>query len=115
MSILKRLANWFSRGGRDDNRLQMAMDHAHAKRPAEAIAVYDSLVTAKGSNSDLRARALFNRALAHSSIKDDQKAIADLEEIITLPGVPENVLAATREQLIRVRNRVQRASDRSKA
>jgi len=115
MSILKRLANWFSRGGRDDNRLQMAMDHAHAKRPAEAIAVYDSLVNAKGASSSLRARALFNRALAHSSLKNDQQAIADLEEVISLPGTPENVLTAARDQLVRVRNRVQRIKERSKA
>src|SRR5438874_13725555 len=108
MAILKRLANWFSRGGRDDNTLQLAMDHAHAKRPAEAIAIYDSLVDAKGASSSLRARALFNRALAHSSLKDDQKAIADLEETISLTSAPENVLSAAREQLIRVRNRVQR-------
>src|SRR5689334_12368343 len=115
MSILKRLTKWFSRQGRDDNRLRVAMGLAHAKRPAEAIAVYDSLVNAKGASCDVRARALFNRALAYSSSKDDRKAIADLEEIITLPGVPENVLTATREQLVRVRNRVQRVKERSKA
>ena len=115
MAILKRLANWFSRGGRDDNTLQIAMDHAHAKRPAEAIAIYDSLVNAKGASCSLRARALFNRALAYSTIKEDKKAIADLEEIIALPNAPENVLSAAREQLVRVRNRVQRFKERSKA
>jgi hypothetical protein len=115
MSILKRLANWFSRGGRDDNRLQIAMDHAHSKRPAEAIAIYDSLINTQGASSSLRARALFNRALAYSSLKDDQQAVADLEEVISLPGVPENVLSAARNQLVRVRNRVQRSKVQSKA
>jgi hypothetical protein len=115
MSILKRLANWFSRGGRDDNTLKTAMDLAHAKRPAEAIAIYDSLVSTKGASSSLRARALFNRALAHSSLKNDRQAIADLEEVISLAGTPENVLSAARNQLVRVRNRVQRTKDKSEA
>jgi hypothetical protein len=115
MAILKRLANWFSRGGRDENTLRIAMDHAHARRPAEAIAIYDSLVKDKGSSCSVRARALFNRALAHSSMKNDQKALADLEEVVALPGVPENVLSAAREQLVRVRNRVQRLNSRSQA
>lgn len=114
MSILKRLANWFSRGGRDDNRLQLAMDHAHSKRPAEAIAIYNSLVNTQGASSSLRARVLFNRALAHSSLKDDEQAIADLEEVISLSGTPENVLSAARNQLVRVRNRLQRSKDRSR-
>ena len=113
MSILSRLTNLFSRTGRDDNRLQQAMEHAHAKRPTEAIAIYDSLIDAKGTSPTVRARALFNRALAHSSLKDDDKAIADLESVVTMPGTPENVLSAARNQLVRVRNRMQRGRDRA--
>jgi hypothetical protein len=113
MSILSRLTNLFSRTGRDDNRLQQAMEHAHAKRPTEAIAIYDSLIDAKGTSPTVRARALFNRALAHSSLKDDDKAIADLESVVTMPGTPENVLSAARNQLVRVRNRKQRGRDRA--
>jgi hypothetical protein len=115
MSILKRLGNWFSRHGRDDNRLQIAMDHAHAKRPAEAIAVYDSIVDATGGSPSLRAMALFNRALAHSALKNDEQAIQDLEAVVSLPGTPENVLSAARNQLVRVRSRVQRVKDKNKS
>jgi hypothetical protein len=115
MNILGRLTNFFTRGGRDDNRLKQAMDHAHAKRPLEAIAIYDSLLDSKGTSATVRARALFNRALAHSALKDDAKAIADLEAAISLPGAPENVLNAARNQVVRVRNRVQRGRDRAEA
>jgi hypothetical protein len=114
MGFLAKLANLFSRFGRDDNRLRQAMQHAHAKRPAQAIAIYDSLVNSKGTSATLRARALFNRALAHSSLKEDQKAIVDLEEVVATPGAPENVLSAARDQLARVRNRMQRTADRAK-
>jgi streptogramin lyase len=32
---------------------------------------------------------LFNRALAYSSLKDDAKAITDLEQVVSMPGTPE--------------------------
>jgi hypothetical protein len=113
MGFLGQLTNLFSRSGRDDNRMRQAMEHAHAKRPAQAIAIYDSLVSSKGTSPTVRARALFNRALAHSSLKDDAKAIVDLEQVVTMAGAPENVLEAARNQLVRVRNRVQRVHDRA--
>src|SRR5438094_5341911 len=113
MGFFGQLTNLFSRAGRDDNRLKQAMDHAHAKQPEKAIPVYDLLLKDKTAGPTLRARALFNRALAHSSMKDDQKAIADLEKVVAMPGAPENVLAAARNQLVRVRNRVQRVHDRA--
>jgi hypothetical protein len=113
MAILDRLTSIFSRGGRDDNRLRQGMEHADAKRPTQAIAIYDGLLDSKGTSPTVRAKALFNRALAHSSMKEDQKAIADLEALVVLPGTPENVLSAARNQLVRVRNRVQRSQDRS--
>src|SRR5437870_4256361 len=114
MGLLGQLTNLFSRSGRDDNRLRQAMDHAHANRPEKAIAIYDSLLSGKAADPTLRARALFNRALAHSSTKNDQKAIADLEKVVSMPGAPENVLSAARNQLVRVRNRVQRGRDRAR-
>jgi hypothetical protein len=113
MSFLGQLANLFSRAGRDDNRLEQGMDHAHADRPEKAIAIYDALVNCKTTSATNRARALFNRALAHSSLKNDTQAIADLEEVVKMPGAPENVLTAARTQLIRVRNRVERARVRA--
>jgi len=95
--------------------MKQAMDHAHAKHPEKAIAIYDLLLNDNTAGPTLRARALFNRALAHSSMKNDQKAIHDLEEVVSMSAAPENVLAAARNQLVRVRNRVQRGRDRAES
>ena len=46
-------------------------------------------------------------------MKADKQAIADLEEIVKMPVVPENVLTAARTQLVRVRNRMQRVEKRT--
>jgi hypothetical protein len=113
MAFLGQLSNLFSRSGRDENRLRQGMEHAEAKRATQAIAIYDSLVDSKGTCPTVRARALFNRALAHSSLNNDQKALVDLEQVVVMPGAPENVLAAARNQLVRVRNRIQRVHDRA--
>jgi hypothetical protein len=115
MGFFGQLANLFTRSGRDDNRLQEAMDHASAKRPEKAIGIYDALLSSQKISPTVRARALFNRALAHSSMKDDQKAIADLEAVVAMSAAPENVLSAARNQLTRVRNRVERVSTRTSA
>jgi hypothetical protein len=113
MGLLGQLTNIFSRAGRDDNRLKQAMDLAHDKQPEKAILIYDALIDANGTSAMVRARALFNRALAYSSLKQDEKAIADLEEVVAMSAAPENVMSAARNQLVRVRNRVQRHDDRA--
>ena len=108
MSFFGALANLFSRSGRDDNLLRQAMEHAKSNRPAKAIESYSALVGSKSTSTMVRSRALVNRALAYSSMKDDKKAIADLEEVLAMTGVSENVTVAARTQLVRVQNRTER-------
>jgi hypothetical protein len=105
MRLLSRLANLFTKKGRDDELLLQGMEHAKAGRPSQAIEIYNALVKSKKSGDTVRARALFNRALAHSSLKNDTQAIADLNEVLTLPNVPDNVRNSARDQLKRVHKR----------
>jgi hypothetical protein len=108
MSFFGRLAGLFSRGGRDDSLLVQAMEHAKAKRPDKAMAIYDSLIHSPNTRGEVKARALFNRALANSSLSHDDKALADLERVLAMPNVPENVQNAARAQLVRVQKRASR-------
>jgi len=105
MGLLTRLAGLFTKGARDDELLLQGLAHAKAKRPEEAIALYDRLVADRGAKGATRARALFNRALAHSALDNDGQAVADLEQVLKLPDLPENVQSAARTQLARVRRR----------
>ena len=113
MGFFGQLLNLFSRAGRDDNRLKQGMDYAHANRPDKALDIYNEILNSKGTGPVVRARALFNRALAHSALKNDAKAIADLEEVVATEAVPENVMTAARNQLIRVRSRIERIKSRA--
>ena len=105
MSFFSKLTGLFSRGARDDGLLLEAVEHAKAKRPEKAIEIYNGLLTSTSTNATVRARALFNRALAHSAMDDDEKALADLQKVLTLPGLPENVQSAARAQIARVKKR----------
>lgn len=105
MSFFRRLSNFFSRAGRAENLMKEAMAHASADRPDQAIAIYDTLINSRSASATVRSRALFNRALAHSAQKNEAQAVADLEEASKMDGAPENVVAAARNQLIRIHNR----------
>ncbi len=105
MSILQRIAGLFSRSGRDEQVLLQGLAHAKAKRPDKAIEIYDTLLKAEGTTGSTRARALFNRALAYSASDDDEKALADLQQVLNLPDLPDNVQSAARSQLARVKRR----------
>jgi hypothetical protein len=105
MGLLQRVTSLFSRSGRDEQLLLAALAHAKADRPDEALKIYNQLLSDSGTNATTRARTLYNRALAHSALKDDAKAIDDLEEVLKMPEVPDNVQTAARDRLARVRRR----------
>ena len=105
MGIFTRLTGFLTKSGRDNDLLLQALEHAKAKRPEQAIAIYSKLVDAKSTSDTARARALFNRALAYSAMKEDEKALLDLERVLGLPNVPDNVMSAARDRLTRVKRR----------
>ena len=105
MSILNQIAGLFSRSMRDENQLLTGMEHAKAGRTAEAIEAYDVLLKQPSIGSELRAKALFNRALAHSSNHDDTRALADLKTLLATANLPENIQTAARSQMARVKKR----------
>jgi lipoprotein NlpI len=108
MSILSRIGGLFSRSGRDEDQLRQAMDHAKNERPKKAIEIYTALIDSKGTSADVRARALFNRALAHSSLNHDDRALIDLTQVLAQPNLAEAVQIAARSQLTRVKKRAEK-------
>ena len=104
MGFLGQLGSMFTRGGREEAQLDQAMEHAKAHRPEKALEIYNALLKSSQSGG-LRARVLFNRALVNSALKNDEQALADLEEVLKLPEVPDNVLTAAKERLVRLHKR----------
>jgi tetratricopeptide (TPR) repeat protein len=108
MSFLSQLAGVFSRDGRKNALLLQGLAHAKAGRPEQAISIYNSLLESSSTGSVIRARAYFNRALAYSALKDDAKAVTDLQAVLATAGLPENVQSAATAQLARVKRRTER-------
>lgn len=105
MGILSQILGVFSQSSRHDNQLQRAFDLAKNNQPTEAVAILNALLKSSAASETVKSRALFNRALAYSSLNDDAKATADLQQLITSNSTPENVRTAARNQLVRIRNR----------
>ena len=105
MGFLDKITGLFSRGSRDESLLLKAVELAKNKKPEEALEIYNQLLASPGTSAETRARALFNRGLAYKAMRDEEKALEDLENVLRLTNLPDNILAAAKEQITRVKKR----------
>lgn len=103
MSLSTWFSGLFSQRGKTSAIYQRGMKKAHAQDLAGAIADYTAVVEDRESPPDLKAMALFNRALVYSLQKKFDEANADLERVQAIPQAPANLKDATREKLERIR------------
>ncbi len=76
---------------------------------AGAIADYCDAIAAPRIPSDVKAMALYNRALAYSAIHEDAKAAEDLAAVLEMSGLPENIRMAAYQRQERIRRRNENA------
>ena len=107
MGFFSKVAGLFSRSSREENLLLEGVEHCKAKRSEKAIEIFNTLLATTTLSPTVRASALYNRALAYSARDEDDKAIADLEKVLALPGCPENVQSAARTRIARVKKRAE--------
>jgi hypothetical protein len=81
------------------------MSKANKRDYVGAIADYSAAVELPTIPADVKAMALYNRALAYSSIHEDEKAAADLADVLEMPGLAENVKTAAQQRRERIRRR----------
>ena len=78
------------------------MEHANQYRNALAIADYTRVIEMTAAAAHLRAKALFNRALAyHASLKVTQ-SISDLHTVLEMDGATGEVKTEARRKLFRM-------------
>lgn len=103
MNVSKWFSGLFSQRGKTEGIYQRGMKKAHDKDLDGAIADYSAVINDPQSPADLKAMALFNRALVYSLQKKFEEANADLERVQAIPEAPRNLRDATREKLERIR------------
>ena len=92
-------------GSSAESTLQRGMDKANRKDNAGAVLEYTHVIDMPHVAEELRAMALFNRALVYAA--DNKAAIArrDLELVAAMESAPERVRHSAREKLKRIDRR----------
>lgn len=70
-----------------------------------ALAAYSSAITLADAPDDVKAMALYNRALLFAARGDRHKAAADLNAVMAMPTSVRGVTAAARRRLERLQHR----------
>ena len=70
-----------------------------------ALAAYSSAISLANAPDDVKAMALYNRALLFAAQGDHRKAAADLNAVMAMPTSVRGVTAAARRRLERLQHR----------
>lgn len=73
-----------------------------------AIEDYTAAIKSEDTPDDVRAMAIYNRALAYSAIHEDNKASSDLDAVLKMPKLSEKVRTAAMRRRERIRQRLLR-------
>ena len=97
-------------GNKAEAILKKAIDKANERNYEEAIEDYSEVISMKGASDDVKFQARYNRALAYSCMKDNDKAKKDLQIIIDFPKAPNSVKSYALEKMKRIKKRERAAS-----
>ena len=97
---------WFRSGFKGRYRLlwkyRRGMSRANRRDHQGALEDYTDVIDTCDAPQDVKAMALFNRALVYSAQSQDSSAIEDLQELLALPAAGEAVKIEARRKLVRI-------------
>lgn len=121
MSVTNWIKSLLSHRGKALQQYRSGMAKAKKGDYAGAISDYTASLRATEIPPDVKAMALYNRALAHSAIGENGKAADDLAVVLGMPGLPDNIKIAAGQRRERIRRRsadadnVQESSQRARS
>jgi hypothetical protein len=101
MNLVKSLQQLFSGGSGASAHHKRGMAKAKREDWAGAVLDYTAAIDSSNVSDDLKAMALFNRALAQSHLGQQDQAHADLHAALAIPDAPANIKMAAKEKLAR--------------
>ena len=104
-SFWSRLRGLLGGGSSAEAYLQRGMEKANRKDSAGAIHEYTYVIDMPHAPEELRAMALYNRALVYAADSNPAIARRDLELVATMETAPERVRNSAREKLKRIDRR----------
>jgi hypothetical protein len=108
--------NWFK--GRISNRYRAnsiyrsGMKNARAHRHQQALEDYTCVVEMAEAPADIKAMALYNRALVLDAMGDQAQAVVDLDNVLAMAETPEQVRMEARRKMTRMDRSNSRTSAR---
>lgn len=105
MSFIQWIRSMISDRGSALAHYRAGMTKAAKRDYRGAIASYSAAIEARDTPPDVKAMAVYNRALAYSAIQDEKRAAEDLEAVLKMPGLSERIKTAALRRRERVRRR----------
>lgn len=115
MHILERLKDWFSGRGKALSRYRRGMERAKRHDHAGAIDDYTATINMPQVPQDVKAMALFNRALILASDGDNPLARNDLNQVLAMAETPADVRTEARRKLVRMERQSIRDDEEERA
>jgi hypothetical protein len=105
MSLKDWLKSLVSTRGKTLSLYRSGMVKANCRDYKGAIADYSAAIESPEIPPDVKAMAIYNRALAYSAIHQDDKAADDLAMVLATPDLPDNIRTAAQQRRERIRRR----------
>lgn len=106
--------NWFkghlSNRYRANSIYRSGMKNARAHRHEQALKDYTCVVEMTEAPADIKAMALYNRALVRDAMGNQTQAVVDLDKVLAMPETPEQVRMEARRKITRMDRSNLRAS-----
>ena len=109
MKIIKWLTNHFSRRGKALGLYRRGMNKANRRDHQGALHDYTAAIGMQDAPADVRAMALYNRALIHTAMGNLSSGAEDLEEVMTMDEAPRDVKKRAKEKLAKRKSKSQQA------
>ena len=108
MNFFKKIVSRFSVRGRALTQVEQGMARAKSNQPDDAIKHYTDVINSSKSPRDVKAMALFNRALVFTSIDKELPAKADLKAILNMPEAMTRIKKSASDKLVRMERKLKR-------
>jgi tetratricopeptide (TPR) repeat protein len=105
MNLFKRLFTWRSTRSEALSLYRQGLARAEKQDLEAALVAYTAAINLDRAPEDVKAMALYNRALLFAIQGDSGKALADLNAIVTMPISVPGVTVAARRRLERLQHR----------
>ena len=108
MNFFRRFVARFTARGRALAQVDQGMVCANNAESDLAIKHYTNVISSSKSPGDVKAMALFNRALAYATIGKELQAKAELTAVLEMPEATAKISRSASDKLVRIKRKQKR-------